>query len=106
MADTFEDRERMVQRKKDCVCKYCGGPLEIRLIIHNQYGGQGLDLYCPGCDKIEFGIDPQIYEIAKKFVDTFEFNYYTDMVENQRNYQMNVAKIGEIGAWFIQNMPK
>lgn len=92
------------EREKCCVCKMCGGPLELRLIIHNQYGGQGLDLYCPACDRLEYGTEPYIYDIAKKFVDRFEFNYYTDMEENTRNYQLNIGKICDIAAWILKEM--
>lgn len=90
------------ERAQKCVCKFCGGPLEIRVIIYNQYGGQGLDLYCPHCDKIEYGIDPEYYQIAKEFVGMYKFNYYTDMAEGVRNDQMNYAKVAEIGDWFMR----
>jgi len=95
-------KERMVERREKCVCKMCGGPLEIRLIIHNQYGGQGLDLFCPKCDKVEYGVLPEVYDAAKLFVDTFEFNYYVEMEENQRNYQLNISKICEIYSWLLK----
>lgn len=84
------------ERREKCVCKMCGGRLEIRLIIHNQYGGQGLDLYCPHCDRVEYGVEPKIYQIAKTFVERFEFNYFTDMEENNRNTQLNIAKVCDI----------
>lgn len=90
------------ERQKRCVCKMCGGNLEIRMIIYNQYGGQGLDLYCPQCEQINFGIEPEIYALASKFVDEFEFNYYTDMVENERNRRLNIAKICDISAWILK----
>ena len=92
----------MIERRTRCVCKMCGGALELRLIIHNQYGGQGLDLYCPTCDKVEYGVEPEIYEISKAFVDTFEFNYYMEMEENKRNYQLNISKICEITNWILK----
>lgn len=61
-----------------------------------------MDLYCPSCDKVENGIEPEIYEIAKAYVDKFEFNYYLDMEESAYNYRMNVAKIGTITKWVIE----
>lgn len=91
--------ENIDYRLEHYVCKYCGGKLEKRLIIYNQYGGQGIDLYCPACGKVEFGIDPNLYMLAKAYVDKFEFNYYTDMQENIRNYQMNIAKVATICDW-------
>jgi hypothetical protein len=91
------------ERRERCICKLCGGKLEIRLIIYNQYGGQGVDLYCPTCQKVEYGIEPEIYAWAKEFVEKFEFNYYLDMEENQRNHQLNIGKVCEIGAWLFKN---
>lgn len=96
-------KERLIYRRENYVCKMCGGPLEIRMVIYNQYGGEGLDLYCPHCKRIEYGTTPEIYEKAKKFVDRFEFNYFTDMEENERNYQLNISKVCDIAEWFLKN---
>ena len=93
--------ETLLIRREKAICKMCGSTLEIRLIIYNQYGGQGLDLYCPNCQRIEYGVDPKIYSMAKTFVDKFEFNYYTEMYEDTRNYQLNIAKICEISMWLL-----
>ena len=43
--------EELLERKKHCVCKQCGGELETALIIYNKYGGAGEELYCPNCQK-------------------------------------------------------
>ena len=91
------------ERQQRCVCRMCGGPLELRLMIYNQYGGQGLDLYCPVCERVEYGTEPQIYQMAKAFVDKFEYNYFVDMEENQRNYQLNISKLCDIMAWALQH---
>ena len=91
-------------RRENYVCKMCGGPLEIRMIIYNQYGGEGQDLYCPNCARIEYGTKPEIYHVAKQFVDKFEFNYFTEMAENERNYQLNISKICDIAEWVLKNI--
>lgn len=98
------ETEMLKKRSLRCVCKFCGGPLVPSLIIYNKYGGQGIDLYCPNCELTEFGTEPQVHALAKKFVDTFEFNYYLDMEENERNYMLNIGKITEIFSWAFRQI--
>lgn len=96
------EAQTLQERQKHCVCRMCGGPLVMKLIIYNQYGGQGLDLYCPRCLRLEIGTEPEIYSLAKQFVDKYEFNYYVEMLENERQYQLNISKICDIAAWLLQ----
>lgn len=91
--------DRMQIREKRCCCKYCGGSLEIRMVIFNKYGGAGAELYCPNCEKIEFGTEPEIYEAAKIFVDEIGFNHFLDLEENDRTYKLNIAKVCDILSW-------
>lgn len=100
----YSEYKNLQKRKEKCICKSCGSKLEIRLIIYNQYGGQGLDLYCPNCGRVEYGVEEEVYRLAKSFVDTFEFNYYTEMEENERNYQLNIGKVSEIVSWLFKNI--
>ncbi|UWG98369.1 hypothetical protein LPY66_06075 [Dehalobacter sp. DCM] len=93
----------MKEREKRCCCKHCGGPLEIRVIIFNKYGGAGAELFCPSCEKIEFGTEPEIYEAAKTFVDELDFNYFHDLEENDRTYKLNISKVCEILSWGCKN---
>lgn len=86
----------MLNRQKHCVCRFCGGPLDVRCVIFNKYGGAGAELYCGHCDKIEYGAEPEIYKTAKAFVDEFEYNYYMDLPEDQTTYELNIAKVCEI----------
>ena len=104
-AQSMDSGDYLRHRADTCVCKFCGGKLVVSMIVYNKYGGQGMELYCPACQKIEYGTKPEIYQLAKDFVDTFEFNYYTEMEEDKRNYQLNIAKIGEIMAWTLENAP-
>ena len=94
----------MRDREQRCVCKQCGHKLELRLITYNRYGGQGIELYCPQCQRIDYGIEPEIYHLAKKFLDSTQFNYFLDMVEDERSYQLNIAKIVEILAWAFRDI--
>jgi hypothetical protein len=97
-----ERTEKLLKRQKRCVCRQCGGPLEVRLIIHNQFGGQGMDLFCPHCGRIEYGTEPEIYKMAQDFVDKFEFNYYTEMVEDERSRELNIGKVCDIASWIFR----
>lgn len=96
--------EKLKEREKRCVCRQCGSRLEVRLIIFNQYGGQGIELYCPNCRRIEYGTEPEIYALAKQFVEENEFNYFLDMAEDERNVMLNVSKVSEIIAWVFREI--
>ncbi len=98
------DNDTLLERSKRCVCKHCGSALEVRMVIFCQYGGQGLELYCPACERLEYGIDPEVYQLAKEFVENYEFNYYLDMAEGERNKQLNIAKVGEIIGWLLNRL--
>ena len=91
--------ENLEYRSEHCVCKQCGGPLEIRMIVYNKYGGSGLELYCPKCGKIEYGTEPEVYKAAKTFVDSTGFNHFVDLEESERTYMLNIAKVCEIMSW-------
>mgnify|MGYP001153292906 CR=1 FL=1 len=96
--------DNLESRRKRCVCRQCGSPLETRMIIFCQYGGQGLELYCPKCERIEYGVEKEIYELADRFIDQNEFNYYLDMAEGERNLQLNRGKISELFAWLFREI--
>lgn len=94
--------KELKQRAERCCCRYCGHKLEIHAVIFNQYGGAGAELYCPNCQKIEYGTEYAIYEAAKDFVDEMEFSYYLNLEDNERTYQMNIAKVCEIISWICK----
>lgn len=94
--------DNLKSRSQRCCCKMCGGPIEQRVIIYNKYGGSNLELFCPVCGKIEYGTEPEIYKLAKQFVDKFDFNHFTDMEPN-RGYMHNIAKVCEILMWSYKN---
>ncbi len=94
------DRNKMLEhRSKSCCCRSCGGKLEVRMWIYNKFGGAGAELYCPVCNKIEFGTAPEIYAMAKNFVDCVDFNYYFDLEDTNETYYMNIAKLCDILTW-------
>ena len=87
------------QRSEQCCCRYCGGPLEVRMVIYNKYGGAGAELFCNQCMKIEFGTVPEIYNTAKDFIDAVEFNYFPELEANEVTEQFNVAKVCDLLSW-------
>lgn len=98
------DPEKMKKRLTHCVCKMCGSELEIRVIIYNKYGGQGLEMYCPRCQRIEYGTEKEIYRLAKNFVENIEFDYFPDMEEGKRNFELNVSKVCEMLSWSLRKL--
>jgi len=97
-------QKELQDRRNRCVCKCCGHALEWRMVIFNQYGGQGVELYCPKCEKIEFGIEPEIFNLAQKFVEEYDFNYYVEMEEGSFSRGMNVSKVGQILGWSLKEI--
>ena len=98
------DRVFLEERAKRCVCKSCGGELKPSLVIYDIFGGAGVELVCPKCDKKEFGIEPEIYKYAEYYVQNFQFNYFYDMEENELNEQMNISKVADMMAWLLKKL--
>ena len=96
--------EAIKKRAARCVCKYCGGSLEVRTIVFNEILDARTELFCTHCDRVEYGVEKEIYQSAEFFVDEMEFNHYPDLDDNQRRKQMNVAMVCEIMAWENRNM--
>lgn len=57
------------KRTKRCVCKYCGGKLKLRRIIFSEYEDARIEIFCSQCDRIEFGVEPEISRSAEYFVE-------------------------------------
>lgn len=96
--------DMLKRRAKRCVCKYCGGPLKLRRIIFSDHEDARVEIFCIDCDRIEFGVEPEIYQSAKYFVDELKFNCYPDLDDNQQTKRMSVAKVCEIMAWENKNL--
>ncbi|MBO4947959.1 MAG: hypothetical protein J6C83_01255 [Peptococcaceae bacterium] len=90
-------------RTARCCCRFCGSSLEIRKIIFTGYDSR-IEIFCPECDQIEYGTEPEIYLSAKYFVETMGFNYYQDLDDNEQTKKMNIAKICDIMAWENKHM--
>lgn len=107
MGDLYDLKNRLEglkERTKRCVCKYCGNSVSLKRIIFSDFPDARIEIYCDHCERIEYGVEPEIYQSAKNFVDNLEFNYYTDMDQNEKTHQMNIAKVAEILTWGCRNM--
>lgn len=91
-------------RVKRCCCRYCGSSLEIRRIIFSNFEDSRIEIFCTACDRIEYGVEPEIYQSAKYFVEYFGFNWYTYLDENAQTAQMTIAKICDILVWQNKNL--
>lgn len=96
--------EELKARTKRCCCKYCGGELEVKRIIYSEYENARIEIFCKNCERVEYGVEKEIYQSAEFFVDEMEFNHYPDLDDNERRRQMNIAKVCEIMAWENRNM--
>lgn len=91
-------------RVKRCCCKYCGGQLSLRRIAYSRNENARIEIFCNNCDRIEFGVEPEIYKVAKYFAEEIKFDYYPDVDACERKKRMNVAKVSEIIAWGVKNL--
>ena len=96
--------DMLKKRTKRCVCKYCGGRLKLRRIIFSEFDDARVEMFCSDCNRIEFGVEREIYQSAKFFVENSKFNLYTDLDESAQTKQMTISKICEIMAWENQNL--
>lgn len=91
--------DMLKKRAQRCVCKSCGGALTLRRLVVSEIDDARVEIFCEHCDRIEFGVEPEIYQSAKYFVDEMGFNHYSDLEESERTREMNIAKVCDIMAW-------
>lgn len=100
MTHNHDPRLNMLRKRAErCVCKYCGEALEIRKIIFVDMPQAKTEIFCPNCNKIEFGVEKEIYQSAKYFVEEFEFNHYPQLDLTEYSQKMNIAKVCDIMSW-------
>lgn len=92
------------KRKQHCCCKYCGSLLEIRRVAFSENDEARVELYCPQCQKIEFGVEQEIYATAEYFVEEVGFRCFSDIDNPLMEKQMNIAKVAEIISWGFVNL--
>jgi len=96
--------EMLKKRVKRCVCKYCGGELTLRQIYFSELDDARIEIFCKHCNRIEFGVEPEIFKSAYFFVEQTNFNYFPNMDNTDAINQMNTAKVAEIMSWVCQNI--
>jgi len=96
--------EMLKNRTKRCVCKYCGGSLRLRQIAFSNCEDARIEIFCKNCDRIEFGVEPEIYKNARFFVEETGFHCFSDLDDNEKTKQMTIAKVCEIITWQNQNI--
>jgi len=96
--------EMLKKRTKRCVCKYCGGKLKLKRIIFSQHEEGRIEIFCDHCDRLEFGIEKEIYQSARYFVEKSAFTCYPELEDNEQTKMMTIAKVAEIMAWQDQNL--
>lgn len=94
--------ERLKKRATHCCCRYCGGELDVRQIVFHTQASARIELYCDQCKKIEYGVEKDIYEAARSFVNATEFNHFQDIEDNEKRLQMNIAKICSVTTWQLR----
>ncbi len=103
----FQSKSRLdmlKNRTKRCVCKYCGGKLTLRQIFFSEIDEARIEIFCKDCNRIEFGVEPEIYKSACFFVEQTDFNYFQNMDNTDAIAQMNIAKVSELMSWICQNI--
>ena len=96
--------EDLKGRAKRCCCKYCGDELTLRRIVYGDVEDARVELFCKHCNRIEYGVEREIYLAAKYFVDEIGFNAFSDLDDNEKTRSKKVAKVCEIIAWGYKNL--
>ena len=96
--------DALKQRISHVICKYCGGRLEIKRMNYSKDNDNRVELYCPDCDKLEYGVEKEIYELACYMVDGLKFNYYSEIEDVDKRKKLNIAKIGETTEWMMNQL--
>ena len=96
--------EMLKGRAKRCVCKYCSGRLRLKRIIFSDHEDARVEIYCDNCERIEYGVEQEIYQSARYFVDELKFNCYPNQDANESTRRMTIAKVCEIMAWENKNL--
>ena len=100
--DTYSGQ--LKNRLESCCCRYCGGDLILKSIVPGKKVEGKIEIFCDNCDRIEYGVEKDVYKIAKYFVEEMQFDYFTDLEEKVLKHRMNVAKICDIIMWGLTNL--
>ena len=105
--DQSEESARIIELKKRtnrCVCRFCGGALSLRKITYAAYNEAKIDIFCDHCDRIELGVEPEIYAVAAYYIDELRYDHYPDLDDSAYKRRMNIAAVCNILEWGLKNM--
>lgn len=91
-------------RARRCKCKYCGGKLRLKQIVYNSVIEPRVELFCEDCQRIEYGIEPEIYTLAKYYVDEFGCDYFPELDASITKDRMNIGRVCEIMFWALNGL--
>lgn len=96
----IEKRLQMLGRRAArCVCKACGNALEVRIISFGRISEANAELFCPVCNRLEFGTEPEIYHNAVSYVDVIGFDYFDSIEDPQEKRRRTIGKVCELMEW-------
>ncbi len=95
--------QQLRQRAARCQCRYCGNPLTLRKITYAAYDEAKIELFCEQCNRIEIGVEPEIYKLAKYYIDEMKYDHYPNLDNSVRKRRMNTALICDILNWGFKN---
>lgn len=93
---------RLQKRLKRCVCKSCGGSLILKKMTYGKIEEGRIEIFCPKCNRIEYGVEEDVYRVAKYFVNVMEWDYFSDVENGEKKERMNVRKASEIINWSLE----
>ena len=96
--------DMLKSRAGRCVCKYCGGKLSLKQITFSPCDEARIEIFCQDCNRLEFGVEPEIFASARYFVQESGFNCYPDLDDSFKTRRMSIAKVCEILTWQNQNI--
>ncbi len=91
--------QELRKRRDRCVCKYCGNSLSLRKMTYAAYDDAKIDLFCEYCNRLEQGVEPEIYKIAEYYVDEMNYDNYPELESSERKRRMNIAIVCDLLNW-------
>lgn len=89
-------------RSGRCVCRYCGGSLELRQITYSNCQTARTEIFCTSCGRMEYGVEAEIYAAASAYQAENQFDYYKDMAPSPLKDQMNRARLCDFLQWALE----
>lgn len=85
-----------------CVCRYCGGTLELREIVYSNCETARTQMYCQKCGRMEYGCEPEVYAASVAYQEKTRFDSYKDMADSELKTEMNRAQLCDFLTWSLE----